>query len=585
MIVRRLPAALGLVALAVIAAAAWARGVAQEDPITLVLGGDVIFDNPIEYALRRTGRSREDAASYAPLFSDIAPSLAAADYAVVNLETPVAERHHRSGDGDPPRFAAPRAFLSALTQTGVDAVTLANNHAYDQAVAGLAETIAALDAEGLAYAGAGDDPARARVAVVQGHRVALLAFAEGTNWRVREEEAASPRIALLDEERIRAAVAAARAEAELVVVAFHWTEGPDRLPTARMRRWASCAAEAGADLLWGHGTHLPAGGSVLRTTDGRDVPSLWSLGNLVAVMEEGDEAVHEVEPSVRDAVLARVTLVPEAGRLAVRGIEAEAFWIGISEREDEEPFVRPLALELERRALFGRDGCGRCERLARSYERREHRARSLFRLDESPLEVAVRADEPAPEAPVVRAEPPRERPEPHAEAPRAEVAETSPPAPVEEVGETGPSAPPRVEVAETRPSAPRVAARDRPAERPSRPGGEVALTTRAEVVRPPPPSDVVDRQTLRITWTGARALEATVDEAQLRAIAARLRADAHLRLRIVAHASGEDDRRVWRLRASRAAGLVAILGPSRSRIDAASGAPEDPPRLEIVLSR
>jgi len=96
---------------------------AQGDGPTLLFGGDVIFDDPIDYALRQMHRSRDDAASYEGLFADL--SLSDADLTIVNLETPVAERVRSREDGiDLPVFAAPRAFLEALAHAGgFDALT------------------------------------------------------------------------------------------------------------------------------------------------------------------------------------------------------------------------------------------------------------------------------------------------------------------------------------------------------------------------------------------------------------------------------------------------------------------------------
>ncbi len=239
----------------------------------LAFAGDVIFDAPIEYALRRTGLGRDEAASYAPIFEDVAPVLAAADLAVVNLETPVAERtRSRSAEHEVPTFAAPEAFLAALAAAGVDVVGVANNHAYDQGVAGLRETLAAVRGAGLSAVGAGESARAAGAANlvrVGGLEVALLQFSEATNWRVEDEEAEAPRIALLSEEAIERHVRAARASAAaLVVASFHWSDGrdPDHVPSPRMRRLARFAANAGADLVVGHGTHLPAGSEVLVVT-------------------------------------------------------------------------------------------------------------------------------------------------------------------------------------------------------------------------------------------------------------------------------------------------------------------------------
>ena len=556
-----------------------------DSELTLVLGGDVIFDAPIEYALRRTERSRDEPTAYAPVFEDLGPVLAAADYAIVNLETPVATRTRSSEAGDAPRFAAPRAFLSAVARAGVDAVTLANNHAYDQGVVGLSETLAAVDAEHLAAIGAGETPSRARYVRVRDRTLALLGWAEGTNWRVLEEEPDAPRVAILDAERIATEVSAARGRADFVAVAFHWTEGREHVPSPRMRRLAQAAANAGADLVWGHGTHLPERASVLRSADGRTVPVIWSLGNLVAVMNSDDDDVFSGEPSVRESWLARLTLRAVGPRLEVASIEAVPFWIGISERDDAEPFVRPLSLTREREFL-ARARCGRrCDRLEGAYAARAERAMGALALevpsadaagaladgalaDGALADGALASDErlasatltPAPDeahalaAPVAsdaRAEP--ERPldeEPVDEEPLDELAAETPP-PLEAASTAHARAGP------PRPPAPRLASDL----------GELASGS------------------LSIRWQEERATEVELDEPLLARLVAALRADGRLRLEIVAHPSGPLDRELWARRGARARGLVAIRGPSRSRVSSRLGSPEATGHLSYRLVR
>ena len=51
--------------------------------------------------------------------------------------------------------------VTALRAAGVDAVTLANNHAYDQGLRGLRNTLAATERESLPSIGVGDDASSA----------------------------------------------------------------------------------------------------------------------------------------------------------------------------------------------------------------------------------------------------------------------------------------------------------------------------------------------------------------------------------------------------------------------------------------
>ena len=74
------------------------------------------------------------------------PWLAEADLTFANLESPLTTAPQVSSGYD---LRATPAAVAALRAAGFDVVSLANNHALDAGEAGLAETIATLDAAGI----------------------------------------------------------------------------------------------------------------------------------------------------------------------------------------------------------------------------------------------------------------------------------------------------------------------------------------------------------------------------------------------------------------------------------------------------
>ncbi|MBN8609425.1 MAG: CapA family protein [Deltaproteobacteria bacterium] len=324
--------------------AARAQRVTNES-FTLALGGDVIFDAPIEYVLRARGHSAEDPASFEELFADLRGPLTAADFAIVNLETPVGPRvRDRSEAHDYPTFAAPPAFLDALARAGVDVVTVANNHAYDQGVAGLATTLSHAGRSHLTVTGTvdGDGYSLSRVRDV---RVAIVSMTQGTNHRIERGEPAAPRVHFFDHERLVALVAHARARADVVLVALHFTDTGDHMPTNGMRRWARRAAEAGADLVVGHGPHVPASSEWIDVS-GRRVLVLHSLGNLVAAMQAEAHAERTRAVHVRDSVIVSLRVSVLAGRVTIEPPRVSAYWIDDAHSPTgAAPFTRPIAID------------------------------------------------------------------------------------------------------------------------------------------------------------------------------------------------------------------------------------------------
>jgi poly-gamma-glutamate synthesis protein (capsule biosynthesis protein) len=146
---------------------------------------------------------------------------------------------------------------------GFDLVSLANNHSLDAGASGRAETLGTLNAAGIA----GVVERNAGVLVSRGGPHPSLGY---------QLLALDDTVAPLDVEATGRAVAAAAQQAELVVVSVHWGGEYQAAPSPRQRAIARALAQAGADLVVGHGPH------VLQPVE-REGETLvaYSLGNLL----------------------------------------------------------------------------------------------------------------------------------------------------------------------------------------------------------------------------------------------------------------------------------------------------------------
>ena len=219
--------------------------------------------------------------------SGIAPALRAADVAIGHLEVPHTH-HHSEMRSDVPAPGADPAHVPALARAGFHAVSLAGNHMADCGAPGIADTIAALDAAGIAHSGAGAALGQARTPCMLSrgaHRVALLSYncvGPEESWAtetqagtafVRVETADGSRIApAAPLERVNVASLAYMAEdilrlrcspagkQTLIVVALHKgiVHTPARLAPYE-REIARAAIDAGADIVIGHHAHIVRG--------------------------------------------------------------------------------------------------------------------------------------------------------------------------------------------------------------------------------------------------------------------------------------------------------------------------------------
>lgn len=261
--------------------------------VSLVFGYDeaeLIFVGDAMQHQRQLDAARDGKTyDYHQCFESIAPIVKAADYAVVNLETPVGDGRH-SGY---PCFYAPAEFADALADAGFDMMLTANNHTLDRGARGLKSTVNHLDAKGLDHVGTyASDSARAAalpiVKDIAGFKVGFVNCTYGTNGITPRDGVVVDHI---DRQRIKADVEAARAAgAELIVVAVHWGDEYHLLPNNSQRYLADYLEAIGVDMIIGGHPHViqPMEFRPNRYHPERNVLIVYSLGNFISAMRTPD---------------------------------------------------------------------------------------------------------------------------------------------------------------------------------------------------------------------------------------------------------------------------------------------------------
>ena len=361
------------------------RAEAEPSPLTLALAGDVYIDAPTRLGAERLADELGPGPAYRALFDDAASTLAAADLTIINLETPISPRYRERRRGEPPIFNTRVEVIDALVDVGVDAVTLANNHLYDQGLVGLSETLEAARRRGLPVVGVGSDAASAAGPLMiqtSAGAVALCAWTQSVNLLphdAADEDAPSPsapqlQIALVRDDTFAQCLGQARQASVLTLAALHWTPSGWTGPGPVEQAQAQAAVDAGADLVIGHGPHLPGPIEHVSAADGREVIVIYSLGNLVGAMGNESEQWRRRHAGVRDAPIVRVTTRREGERLVPDRLEVIPFWIADPHPNspwwpEGQPLTRPLSIELELERLSAA-GCGPiCHHRARGYRR------------------------------------------------------------------------------------------------------------------------------------------------------------------------------------------------------------------------
>lgn len=194
------------------------------------------------------------------LLAAMTPVLQQADIAFGNLEGTLLDGGEPVKQCQNPErcylFRSPARYAINLQQAGFDVISLANNHARDFGEEGRNASMLALQQLGIHHSGRIGDIASW---LVKGRRVALIAFAPFKNSND-----------MLDVPAAQAQIARLKTEHDLVLVSIHGgAEGLDaiRIPFANeiyygedrgdVVAFAHAAIDAGADVVLGHGPHVP----------------------------------------------------------------------------------------------------------------------------------------------------------------------------------------------------------------------------------------------------------------------------------------------------------------------------------------
>ncbi len=194
------------------------------------------------------------------LFKDVKGILSSADITIGNLEGVFI-------DGGEPRkqcrdtsicyiFRTPTSYVSNLVECGFDFVSIANNHANDFGKAGVESTKKTLEENGIQHSGRIGDIA---VKEVNRLKIGFIAFATSPGC-----------YSLLHYKTAAREIKSLKKTVDIAIVSFHGgAEGMDALHVAdsleitygekrgNVIRFSKNAIEAGADLVIGHGPHVP----------------------------------------------------------------------------------------------------------------------------------------------------------------------------------------------------------------------------------------------------------------------------------------------------------------------------------------
>ncbi|MCA9353152.1 CapA family protein [Patescibacteria group bacterium] len=243
----------------------------QEKIYTIFAIGDIMLDRGVETKIKNLGQD------YSFSFDLIKEDLTTADIVFANLEGSVSDIGVDTGKEYSFRFEP--IVVEALSDSGIDVVSLANNHILDWGRDALCDTTKNLDRVGIYYVGAGcnNDQAEAPYIVTLGDtRVAFLAYTEF--YIGAHATSDRPGLSEYNMEKIsnRIHTLKEQSEVDLVFVSMHWGEEYKNRATLNQVVLGRALVDAGADVVIGHHPHVDQ--EIERYDNGWII---YSLGNFV----------------------------------------------------------------------------------------------------------------------------------------------------------------------------------------------------------------------------------------------------------------------------------------------------------------
>lgn len=217
-------------------------------------------------------------------FQNVKDIFTADDFTVANMEGTLTTSNDRQQKTF--AFKGNPSYTEILTQGGVEATNLANNHSHDYGDQSYEDTIQYLEAAGITTFGYD----RTAVMDVKGIKVGLIGIYELKDGLGRQQQVIDTIQEVKDQ------------GAQVIIVSFHWGTEKSNIPDDIQKTLAHLAIDQGADLVVGHHPHVLQG---IEKYQGKNI--VYSLGNFCFGGNKN--------PSDKDTMIFQQTFTVENGEL------------------------------------------------------------------------------------------------------------------------------------------------------------------------------------------------------------------------------------------------------------------------------
>ena len=196
---------------------------------------------------------------YGEVLGEVKPIVEGADYAIVNLESPIVNGEAAPIKKSGPNLKSSNKIVKAIKYAGFKGVTLANNHFYDYGENGVLTTFKELKSNSIDYVGAGiniDDASKILNISINGKNVAFINCCEHEFSIATDISAGCNPLDIIGQYHV---IQKAKRSSKYVIVIIHGGIEMFQLPTPRMVKTYRFFIEAGADAVINHHQHCFSG--------------------------------------------------------------------------------------------------------------------------------------------------------------------------------------------------------------------------------------------------------------------------------------------------------------------------------------
>lgn len=211
------------------------------------------------------------------LSADVLELFSSCDLVFANLESTLI-----SSDkiGTEPLVLASEGQILSLRKSGINLVTLGNNHASDCFDDGLTGLVNLLDELDIGWFGAGldyEEASRPHIVEMNGVSIAFIGAVDISSGPYRFATKTSGGVVPFDVEVLCDKIKGLKEKVDHIVISPHWGMERFRIPSPKQIKQARRLVDAGASMIIGHHPHVVQGLELFH-----DAPIAYSLGNFLA---------------------------------------------------------------------------------------------------------------------------------------------------------------------------------------------------------------------------------------------------------------------------------------------------------------